>query len=55
MLKAQYVVEGEGKMSISIKAARVNAGLTQSEVAERINKTKNTIANVLSWIFQRIR
>lgn len=32
-------------MSISIKAARVNAGLTQSEVAERINKTKNTIAS----------
>lgn len=32
-------------MAISIKAARVNAGFTQSEVAERVNKTKNTIAS----------
>lgn len=32
-------------MAISIKAARVNAGYTQSEVAERVNKTKNTIAS----------
>lgn len=32
-------------MSISLKAARVNAGLTQAEVAERINKTKNTIVS----------
>ena len=32
-------------MPISIKAARVNAGLTQTEVAERVNKTKNTIAS----------
>ena len=32
-------------MAISIKAARVNAGLTQTEVAERINKTKNTVSS----------
>lgn len=32
-------------MAISIKAARVNAGFTQSEVAERIGKTKNTIVS----------
>lgn len=32
-------------MPISMKAARVNAGLTQTEVAERVNKTKNTIAS----------
>lgn len=32
-------------MAISIKAARVNTGLTQTEVAERVNKTKNTIAS----------
>lgn len=32
-------------MPISIKAARVNSGLTQAEVAERVNKTKNTIAS----------
>lgn len=32
-------------MAISIKAARVNAGYTQAEVAERVNKTKNTIAS----------
>lgn len=30
-------------MAISIKAARVNANLTQAEVAERIGKTKNTV------------
>jgi DNA-binding XRE family transcriptional regulator len=32
-------------MAISIKAARVNAGLTQAEVADRIGKTKNTIVS----------
>lgn len=32
-------------MAISIKAARVNAGMTQTEVAERVGKTKNTIAS----------
>ncbi len=32
-------------MAISIKAARVNAGLTQVQVAERLNKTKNTISS----------
>ena len=32
-------------MAISIKAARVNAGFTQAEVAERIGKTKNTVAS----------
>ena len=32
-------------MPISIKAARVNAGLTQGEVAEHIGKTKNTIVS----------
>ena len=37
-------------MPISIKAARVNAGLTQAEVAERINKTKNTISSYESYI-----
>lgn len=36
-------------MAISIKAARVNAGYTQAEVAERINKTKNTIASYESY------
>jgi len=45
VLKAQYVVKGVANMSISIKAARVNAGLTQAEVGERIGKTKNTIAS----------
>lgn len=32
-------------MAISIKAARVNAGLTQAEVARHLNKSKNTIAS----------
>lgn len=37
-------------MPISIKAARVNAGFTQADVAERINKTKNTISSYESYI-----
>lgn len=32
-------------MAIHLKAARVNAGLTQEEVAERLGKSKNTIVN----------
>ena len=32
-------------MAISMKAARVNAGLTQIEVAEKVGKTKGTIAS----------
>lgn len=32
-------------MKLTLKAARVNAKLTQDEVAEKVKKTKNTIAN----------
>lgn len=32
-------------MAISIKAARVNAGFTQKEVADGVGKSKNTIAS----------
>lgn len=32
-------------MKITLKAARVNAGLTQEEVAKKVNKSKNTIVN----------
>ena len=32
-------------MKISLKAARVNAGLTQSEVAKKLRKNKQTIVN----------
>lgn len=32
-------------MEISLKAARVNAGLTQIQVANRVGTTKNTISN----------
>lgn len=32
-------------MAISIKAARVNAGLTQEEVAKELKKSKNTIVS----------
>lgn len=32
-------------MAISIRAARVNAGFTQTEVADSVGKTKNTIAS----------
>ncbi len=32
-------------MEITLKAARVNAGLTQIQVANRVGTTKNTISN----------
>ena len=32
-------------MKISLKAARVNKGLTQEEVAKKIKKSKNTIVS----------
>lgn len=32
-------------MKISLKAARVNAGLTQSDVAKKLRKNKQTIVN----------
>lgn len=32
-------------MAITIKAARVNAGLTQEEVAKALKKSKNTIVS----------
>ena len=32
-------------MKITLKAARVNAGMTQEEVAKKIKKSKNTIVN----------
>lgn len=32
-------------MKITLKAARVNAGLTQEEVARKVKKSKNTIVN----------
>lgn len=32
-------------MQVSLKAARVNANLTQAEVAKRLHKNKQTITN----------
>ena len=32
-------------MKISLKAARVNANLTQEDVAKKVKKSKNTIVN----------
>lgn len=32
-------------MKITLKGARVNAGLTQADVAKRVKKSKNTIVN----------
>ena len=32
-------------MKITLKAARVNAGMTQEEVAKELKKSKNTIVN----------
>lgn len=39
-------MKGSDEMKITLKAARVNAGLTIREVAEVISKNKNTI---VSW------
>lgn len=33
------------EIQISLAAARVNAGMTQSDVAERLHKSKQTIIN----------
>ena len=49
VLKAQSVAKGDENVAISIKAARVNAGLTQKEVADGVGKTKNTIASYESY------
>ena len=32
-------------MKITLKAARVNVGLTQEDVAKKLNKSENTIVN----------
>lgn len=45
VLKAQNVAEGDENMAISIKAARVNSGMTQKEVGDAVGKSKNTIAS----------
>jgi DNA-binding XRE family transcriptional regulator len=45
VLKAQYGAKGDENMAISIKAARVNSGYTQIEVAKSVGKSKNTIAS----------
>lgn len=37
-------------MEITLKAARVNAGLTQIQVADRVGTTKNTISNYERYI-----
>jgi DNA-binding XRE family transcriptional regulator len=51
VLKAQFrniqIKRGGNKrMKIKLNAARVNAGLTQEDVAKRLGKSKNTI---VSW------
>ena len=37
-------------MSITIKAARVNAGFTQLDVAKALSKNKQTIANYENYV-----
>lgn len=37
-------------MSITIKAARVNAGFTQLDVAKELRKNKQTIANYENYV-----
>ena len=41
-------------MKLTLKAARVNAGLTQEEVAKTIKKSKNTIVNYENGKRQRV-
>lgn len=36
-------------MAITIKAARINSGYSQSEVGEKVGKSKNTIASYESY------
>jgi DNA-binding XRE family transcriptional regulator len=44
VLKAQFDKRRQ-KMKLTLKAARVNVGLTQEEVAKSLKKSKNTIVN----------
>lgn len=37
--------KGGDEMKVTLKAARVNANMTQDEVAKKVNKSKNTIQN----------
>jgi len=37
-------------MEVTLKAARVNAGLTQIQVADMVGTTKNTISNYERYI-----
>lgn len=37
-------------MEITLKAARVNAGMTQLQLAQRVGTTKNTISNYERYI-----
>jgi transcriptional regulator with XRE-family HTH domain len=45
VLKAQFDKKEKERMKITLRAARVNKGLTQEEVAKKIKKSKNTIVN----------
>ena len=46
VLKAQNGErKGGDEMKVTLKAARVNANMTQDEVAKKVNKSKNTIQN----------
>jgi DNA-binding XRE family transcriptional regulator len=48
VLKAQCIERGL-KMKIQLKAARVNANLTQEEVAKSLKISKNSIVNYESY------
>jgi DNA-binding XRE family transcriptional regulator len=42
-------LKGSEKMAIQLKAARVNANLTQKEVADTLNVSKNAIVSYESY------
>lgn len=52
VLKAQYVTKEVENMAISIKAARVNVGLTQKQVGDSVGKSKGTIASYEAYTTQ---
>ena len=52
VLKAQLLVKGRDRMEMTLKAARVNAGLTQIEAAKLVGTTKNTISNYERYLSQ---
>ena len=50
MLKAQNVLKDGEKKQVSLKAARINAELTQKQAADELHINKNTLANYEAYL-----